>query len=156
MLFRSESAEFFLIGSDQIRSEWPEPVGIRPEKLALSLPFSLEKIPSGFRSDPSDSERICSDPVGYWKDLALSAWWAWITAWMLVTWEVTNALVVYINTLWFLTDYKHHKMSQPSSRNYQLWLQFQENMDPCGLFASKKNRCMHLVTWMRTLIDCEG
>jgi len=69
MPFRSESTEFFLTGSDQIRSFWSEPVGIRPEILALSLPFRFKKIPSGFRSDPTNSERIRSHPVGYGKDL---------------------------------------------------------------------------------------
>ena len=53
-----------------------------------------------------------------------------------------------------LTNYEHHKQYQSSFTKYQQPLQFQENRDPCGLFAWWKNRCwMHPVTWMWNLID---
>ena len=62
-------SELFL--SDLIRSglsdqNWSESdLKIWP----YSLPFEVGKILSGFRSDPTNSDQICSDLVGHGKDL---------------------------------------------------------------------------------------
>ena len=72
-------SELFL--SDLIRSglsdqNWSESdLKIWP----YSLPFEVGKILSGFRSDPTNSDQICSDLVGHGKDLSWASPARWIS-----------------------------------------------------------------------------